>query len=232
MITKEVENILKSFPSFLQMTSQAANPVLSTHQHVDRLEIVTKAVWFVVPFHFLSFLGLVPIQGSDPLIVLLIGFLTLLGLSWIGTVIGFVASALQGVNHENSGGIISAWVVALVTTWFFCVVIISGTNLWLWFTKLSSNTIIWPDLVAELRYLFAGTGFQGLEVLLLCFAVPLLAVVPLILSYSRETRGNFWQIGVVSIVCTVTCAVFIAATIFFLRPVTQGCNPLTQANCL
>ena len=135
-------------------------------------------------------------------------------------------------NHENSGGIISAWVVALVTTWFFCVVIISGTNLWLWFTKLSSNTIIWPDLVAELRYLFAGTGFQGLEVLLLCFAVPLLAVVPLILSYSRETRGNFWQIGVVSIVCTVTCAVFIAATIFFLRPVTQGCNPLTQANCL
>lgn len=222
MITKEIENILKAFPNFLQMTQEAANPFLRDPPPADRLEVFSKAIWFIVPFHFLSFLGLVPLRDASTVIVLLAGFLSLLGLSWVGTLIGVALAVITRAPVAQRTGIVSAWVVALVTTWFYCVVILAVTNFWLWLRQEGAGPGVdfgaWPDLIDEVGGLLTHTALRGDEILLVSLGVPAAAALLLIGGYGAARRGRWYQALAAGAVCGGACVLFIAFTVKFLKP--------------
>lgn len=221
MITKELENILKSFPSFLRVISDLHNPLNPAPTIKDPLKTVTEAVWFVVPFHFLSFLGLVPLQGSHTAVVLVAGFATLLGLSWIGSLLGTVAATLQGQSGSERENSVSAWVTALVVTWFFCVLIISSLNFGIWLFEKGADLSIWPDLLRELQPLLYGTVFKGEELLLISVFVPLLSALLMIATMTPGNRGTWPQRAIVIVTCAIACCAFIVVSARFLQPVTR-----------
>lgn len=73
-MSKEMENILKAFPSFLSLVSETGNPFVEDKEPKKTLETATKAVWFLLPFHFFAFLGMVPLDSNSTTILIFVGF--------------------------------------------------------------------------------------------------------------------------------------------------------------
>ena len=219
MMTKEMENILKAFPSFLSMLSLARNPFVESRTNADAMETVTKAIWFVLPFHFMSFLGMVPLVGGDTTLVLLIGFVSLLGLSWVGTVLGSIMGALNGWGPIRRENCVGAWVSALFVTWFFCVLIMSGLNGYFWWRV--EDFEIWPQLFNRMDKLLYGTRMYDYSAEIITIGVPLVSAGLMLVTIPHGRRGTPGQALVLALVCMMSSTSFIYASKELLEPMTR-----------
>ncbi|UWQ93126.1 hypothetical protein QEZ52_10140 [Aliisedimentitalea scapharcae] len=226
MLTKEMENILKAFPSFMSMLSMARNPFVENRSNEDTMETVTKAIWFVLPFHFMSFLGMVPLAGGDTTLVLLIGFISLLGLSWVGTILGSLMGAVNGWGPIRRENCVASWVSALFVTWFFCVLIMSGLNGYFWWKY--EDFAIWPELFNRMDKLLLNTLLYDFRVEVISIGIPLIAAGAMLLTIPHGRRGTPGQALILALVCMVSCTAFILASKELLEPMTRvaGVGPV------
>ena len=220
MLTKELENILKAFPNFLSMLADTGNPLKENAASRETLETVTKAMWFIIPFHFMAFLGMVPLKGNDSTLVLLVGFVSLLGLSWIGTFMGSMLSRLLKWGPIRREGCIAGWVSTLFITWFFCVMIIFAANLY--FYIVAQPEAAWPDLFNQIENLVEPYPFVSQRSwLLIYFCVPAVSAIAMLMIIPTERRGSAWQQGVLVFMCAGSCALFIYSAKVLLAPVVR-----------
>ncbi len=191
MFTKEAQNVAESFPSFVKLLIATRNPMLADPQAntaPERWETVTKAIWFVVPFHFLTFLG----QGGDGALdvstLVLVGIGSLLALMWIGTLIGVVPVRMN-MEYEVRA---KHWVTALVSTWFFSVLAASFVALVIWLT--ASEASGWPNLPNWiLEQLLGGTGPDRLVLSLLAATAGVIGLIS-VSSLKSNSQAQFFSV--------------------------------------
>ncbi len=207
-MSKELENILKAFPSFLSLVSETGNPFVEDKDKKKTLETATKAVWFLLPFHFFAFLGMVPLESNSTTILIFVGFASLLGLSWIGTIIGVVVASTCGWGPVRRENCVATWVASLFITWFYCVALISLINLLIWALRLKFEA--WPNIFNEVPYYINRTflNFVSGDVWVI-MGIPIVASFGMLLSLPPDRRGTWFQRLFLALVCAGACAVFI-----------------------
>ncbi|MEM9125063.1 MAG: hypothetical protein AAGB28_04745 [Pseudomonadota bacterium] len=223
-MSKEMENILKAFPSFLSLVSETGNPFVEDKEPKKTLETATKAVWFLLPFHFFAFLGMVPLDSNSTTILIFVGFASLLGLSWMGTIIGVIVSKLCGWGPVRRENCVATWVASLFITWFYCVAFISLVNLAIWALRLKFEA--WPNIFNEVPYLINRTflAFLSADVWIIV-GIPALASIGMLLSLPPNRKGTLLQRLFLAFVCAFACAVFILFCKDFQSPTIGSVNP-------
>ncbi|MEP3346340.1 MAG: hypothetical protein ABJN34_14910 [Litoreibacter sp.] len=222
MITKELENILDALPSFLKIMRRLQNPLVKVtqgHKEYKPLETATKAVWLIVPFHFLAFFGMVNPQKADFTFVVILSLATLVLLMWLGTLI---AAFLNWTSNVQESGIRDAytghWVVGLFSAWFFCVIIITLVNLIIWVNQ--DDTAGWPNVVDDLELQIRDWPFSLNPLFVVCIFVPTAACIALrILVLPKEKSGTFGQSVSFLLVCWLVCSGIISGCVTLLEPV-------------
>ncbi|WP_170325045.1 hypothetical protein [Ruegeria arenilitoris] len=205
---KEMENILKAFPSFLSLVSESRNPFIEDKGKRKTLETATKAVWFLIPFHFFAFLGMVSVASNNTTILIFVGFASLLGLSWVGTIIGVVAAKLSGWGPVRRENCVATWVASLFITWFYCVAFISLFNFSSWALRLKFET--WPNIFNEVQHYINRTIVDELSAdVWVILGVPIIASIGMLISLPPNRRSTVPQWIILAVVCAGACAVFI-----------------------
>ena len=207
-MSKELENILKAFPSFLSLVSEAGNPFVEDEDKKKTLETATKAVWFLIPFHFFAFFGMVPVKDNSTTVLIFVGFASLLGLSWVGTIIGVVVAKARGWTEVRRENCVATWVASLFITWFYCVALISLANLSSWVLFLKFET--WPNIFEEAKFYVheASLDFVSPEAWVI-WGFPILASIAMLLSLPPQRSGSWSQRIFLALVCAGACAFFI-----------------------
>lgn len=196
MITKEIEEIAKAFPSFVTMTTNLRNPYwipFGLEANESALETVAKAIWFVVPFHFLTFFGLAATDSGDASqlntsagYVVLVGFAVLVVVMWSGSMLAFFGR--RKVGFDNRAG---AWVSSLTFAWFVCVFILAIGNVMQWAGSGFGN---WPpitNLFYKLSQLL-GASLDGEQVeVLMAFCAAILALFMTLTVSGMKRRSEF-----------------------------------------
>lgn len=224
MLTREFENILKSLPAFVSMVWDARSPFLiSESSTIDgskltapttTIETIVKSAWFIVPFHFLAFFGLAP-SGSDNVgIVVLLAFISLVLVSWLGIAIGTLASVRSPVSEKIRNGIAASWTAALVISWFYCVLGITIVNFWLWYRVAFSGGF--PNLIDNLELLLVNGPSRGLETVVVALLFPVVGALSLLLTFGKSGRGGWRASVIVFAICSIVAFGMILLSIHFL----------------
>ncbi len=216
MITKELENILKSLPAFLRMAVDARNPLIPQDVQLDRIEVVTKATWFVVPFHFMAFISLVPWNESDTTMTVVLSLITLVLLSWVGIICGLFHSFFSGLKGDLRERSMGGWAVTLTLCWFFCVVVLSIINIFIW---LLNGREYWPNIESELSNILDGSMLDGHATMVLVFVVPLLATILTFGVFGANRGRSLRQVAPVFIICWLITGSMILFSLRFLTPI-------------
>ncbi len=207
MFTKEAQNVAESFPNFLKLLLAVQNPMaanVSKNAIPENWEPVTKAIWFVVPFHFLTFLGQGGSGPSDITYLVFVGICALLGLMWLGTFLGVIPARRNELTYEERSKV---WVSTLVVTWFFCVFGATSVAFMIWAVGGFSEG--WPNLPEHILVkVLNGTGPAKL---FLAIAAATFGTVCLVgfkglkAVFARENSGAFsvWFVGTAWLVCAV-----------------------------
>lgn len=228
MISKDLENIIKALPSFQEMIVSSGNPLTDGVGNEKSLDAATKAIWFLIPFHFLAFLGLVPLKNSvtestgDTAIVLGLGFASLLGLSWIGTVFSGIPARVLNWSIERRYWSSASWVAALYITWFYCVASMSLINLYIWYDNWYPNKFgTWPSLFYKLEHVLDSTFLRNYHLEVLTIGIPVLSSILMVASLQRGRRGTWLQKVVLVAICAIACGLLVRLSITSLEPVTR-----------
>ncbi|MEL7091501.1 MAG: hypothetical protein AAFN94_07180 [Pseudomonadota bacterium] len=234
MLTKEFENILESLPAFISMIWSAKNPFIvaegcnsaeqsevckassstKKNKQWESLDTIVKAAWFIVPFHFLAFFGLAPSGNVEIGLVLLLGFITLVLVSWIGLLIGNLASWRKKLSDHAQAKVMESWTVSLVVSWFFCVLAISVVNFGLWY--LGDFEGRFPILLRNLGGILINSWAKGAELLITSLIFPLFGAVSLVLVYGKAGRGSFPQVVAVCFFCWLIAVSMVLLSTHFL----------------
>jgi len=138
MFAKELENIAKAMPEFVDLTQSVKNPLhkkqnfSSGADTFEVLETVTRALWFVIPFHFFAFYGLAPTEKVADTVaqIIFVGLGCLVAQMWIGSALALLPIDKSRPYKERAG----LWVAGIICSWFFSVLFLSlaHTASWAW----------------------------------------------------------------------------------------------------
>lgn len=198
------------------MAIDAKNPLIPDEVEIDRIEVVTKATWFVVPFHFMAFISLVPWNQSDTAMTIVLSLITLVLLSWVGIVCGLFHSFWAGLEGDLRERSMGGWAVTLTLCWFFCVVILSALNVIIWVLNGRNQ---WPDIESELSVIIDGTIADGFATVILIAAIPFAASILTFTVFGTKRGRNLRQIVPVFIVCWLITGSMILFSLGFLEPI-------------
>lgn len=216
MFSKELENILESLPEYLSMASSAVFPLCPENTEKSKLETITKAIWFVVPFHFVAFLGLMP-KDSGAGSVIFAALFVIVFLSWIGTILGVVTAKALGFSNAQRHNAISNWAAALMMAWLVTVSSLSLLVLALW---CSSGGTEWIDIVSLLDSIFLDfPSLKGKGQIVVTTLFPLFGAAFLWFRFRGDPNASAGRRTLVALVAWVLCAVMLHFSIEFMSPV-------------
>lgn len=139
MLTKEAENIAKSIPSFLNLCGEVMNPlaVRELSSSSDAMEIASKCIWVIAPFHFLVLMAIAPQgggvgDGAPDYHVAARFLVALTGIIVIFMIGSFLALVPFGEKtYKNRANL---WTSSILVGWFFSVLMGAGVIGWNYLT--------------------------------------------------------------------------------------------------
>jgi len=166
VFTKEIENLLKALPDFVQLFTELVNPVENLQHNEDYnslFERISKSFWMILPFHFFVLFSVTPDSNGQPGILarLLLSALSLVAV----IVVGAAVAAVVRLGYRNQANGVAGffckfaeWATAFCVAWFITVATASAIILGAYLHSRFILEVNEPDIQSIHSILSSGGG--------------------------------------------------------------------------